>query len=70
MPVCRTVGGEPYGQPGSCKAGRGPDPVSYVVKIEAPAVDVHRSASEGSARQGQVMRGQTYEVLEERNRLG
>ena len=36
---------------------------SYVVKIEAPAVDVHRSASEGSARQGQVMRGQTYEVL-------
>ena len=44
MPVCRTVGGEPYGQPGSCKAGRGPDPVSYVVKIEAPAVDVHRSA--------------------------
>ena len=23
MPVCRTVGGEPYGQPGSCKAGRG-----------------------------------------------
>lgn len=36
---------------------------SYVVKIEAPSVDVHRSASEGSARQGQVMRGQTYEVL-------
>ena len=36
---------------------------SYVVKIEAPAVDVHRSASEGSSRQGQVMRGQTYEVL-------
>ncbi|CUX66012.1 hypothetical protein BN3589_00702 [Clostridium sp. C105KSO14] len=29
---------------------------SYVVKIEAPSVDVHRSASEGSARQGQVMR--------------
>ena len=36
---------------------------SYVVKIEAPAVNVYRSASEGSARQGQVMRGQTYEVL-------
>ena len=36
---------------------------SYVVKIEAPSVDVHRSASQDSARQGQVMRGQTYEVL-------
>ena len=38
---------------------------SYVVKIEAPSVDVHRSASEGSARQGQVMRGQTEKALEE-----
>lgn len=36
---------------------------SYIVKIEAPSVDVHTSASQGSARQGQVMRGQTYEVV-------
>ena len=36
---------------------------SYVVKIEAPSVDVYTYASEFSGRQGQVMRGQTYEVL-------
>lgn len=36
---------------------------TYVVKIEAPFVDVRRSASESSDRQGQVMRGQTYEVI-------
>ncbi|MFR3753980.1 MAG: SH3 domain-containing protein [Enterocloster sp.] len=37
---------------------------SYVVKIEAPAVDVYTEVLvKVSARQGQVMRGQTYEVL-------
>jgi peptidoglycan DL-endopeptidase CwlO len=36
---------------------------SYVVKIEAPAVDVYTYASERSEKQGQVMRGQTYEAL-------
>ena len=35
---------------------------SYVVKIEAPFVDVYTGASEASSRQGQVRRGQTYEV--------
>ena len=30
---------------------------SYVVKIEAPAVDVYTYASERSEKQGQVMRG-------------
>ena len=43
---------------------------SYVVKIEAPSVDVHRSASEGSARQGQVMRGRPMKCWEQRNRAG
>lgn len=37
---------------------------SYMVKIEAPAVDVHTAASEGAAKQGQVKRGQTYQVLD------
>lgn len=36
---------------------------SYVVMIEAPKVDVYASASEDSARQGQVARGQSFEVL-------
>lgn len=36
---------------------------SYVVKIEAPSVDVYTGAGRNSARQGQVMRGQTYEVV-------
>ena len=36
---------------------------SYVVKIEAPSVDVYTYANERSDKQGQVMRGQTYEVL-------
>lgn len=36
---------------------------TYMVKIEAPSVDMHRAASEGSGKQGQVKRGQTYEVL-------
>lgn len=36
---------------------------SYAVKIEAPSVDVYTYASERSAKLGQVMRGQSYEVL-------
>lgn len=36
---------------------------SYVVKIEAPSVDVYTSASENSDQVGQVMRGQSYEVV-------
>lgn len=36
---------------------------SYVVKIEAPSVDVYTYASELSQKQGQVMRGQSYEAL-------
>jgi cell wall-associated NlpC family hydrolase len=36
---------------------------SYMVAIEAPAIDVHTKASESAAKQGQVRRGQTYEVL-------
>ena len=43
---------------------------SYVVKIEAPSVDVHRSASQDSARQGQVMRARPMKCWEERNRAG
>ena len=38
-----------------------------MVKIEAPSVDVYTYASEFSGRQGQVMRGQTYEVLSNAN---
>lgn len=37
---------------------------SYVVKIEAPSVTVHTSASDSSSGQGKVTRGQTYEVVE------
>lgn len=36
---------------------------SYMVTIEALAVDVYTSPDTGSERQGRVMRGQTYEVL-------
>ena len=36
---------------------------SYMVKIEAPAVEVYGYASERSDKQGQVMRGQSYQVL-------
>lgn len=36
---------------------------SYVVKIEAPSVDVYASADKGSEIQGQVVRGQTFPVL-------
>lgn len=37
--------------------------LSYIVKIEAPKVDVYADASDQSARQGQVARGQSFEVL-------
>lgn len=36
---------------------------SYVVKIDAPSVDVYMNAKEGSGQQGRVVRGQTYPVL-------
>lgn len=36
---------------------------SYVVKIEAPEVEVHTAANTSSAKAGTVKRGQTYQVL-------
>lgn len=36
---------------------------SYVVKIDAPSVDVYASANERSEKQGRVVRGQTCQVL-------
>ena len=36
---------------------------TYVVKIEAPEVEVHTAANTSSAKAGTVKRGQTYQVL-------
>lgn len=36
----------------------------YMVKIDAPTVDVYGAAREGAGIQGQVTRGQTFEVLD------
>lgn len=36
---------------------------SYVVKIEAPSVNIYAAASEDAQKQGQAVRGQTYPVM-------